>query len=195
MAGQAARVGTAALTVTDVQSRSQEVLDIAAAAEATEIDGAALNRAQVGTWVRGELSDLAAEREGITITDGEIDRFLDQVVAANGTTLEQLETAIALQDDFWISPSYLDEYVRSFLQQEAVAKALVPNGSDAERQAALITALTEVGDEAGVDVSPRYGEWDPATGVVGPPPNDLSTPAPSEVLATPGALLDVPSQG
>lgn len=195
MGGQAARVGETTIAATDIQERSQEVLAAAATVEANPIDTTALNRAQVGTWVRERLSDLAAERADITITDGQIDRFLSQVVTSNGTSMEQLELAIALQEDFWIPPTHLDAYVKSFLQQQAIAQKVAPNGSDQEQAAAVATALSQVGDDVGVEVSPRYGTWDPLLGTVSAPADDLSTPAPAATVAAPDAFLNTPSAG
>jgi hypothetical protein len=196
LAGVSARVGASDLTVSQVQERSQEVLEVAESTGTPGIDSAALNRAQVGTWVREQLSALAAAEEGIVVTDGEIDRFLDDVVSSNGTTLEQLRLSIALQQDFWVPPSQLENYARSFLEQQELGRTLVPQGSPQEQNQAVIDALTQVGNEAGVEISPRYGTWDPENGLVDLPPNDLSTPAASPGAQEPELLVpDVPSQG
>jgi hypothetical protein len=196
LAGVSAQVGEEQLSVAEVQERSAEVQDVAATVGAPEVDGAALNRAQVGTWVRGELSALAAEREGITITDGEVDRFLETVVASNNTTLDQLRQALALQQDFWVPPSLLEDYARSFLEQQALAEELAPEGSEQEQSDAVVKALSEVGDEVGVTIAPRYGTWDPANARVELPVDDLSSPAPrTPDGGQPEGLVPLPEQG
>jgi parvulin-like peptidyl-prolyl isomerase len=193
LAGASATVGDARLSVQEVQDRSAEVQEVAGTVGAPEPDGAALNRAQVGTWVRGELSALAAADAGIVVTDGEVDRFLEGVVEANGTTVEQLRQALALQQDFWVPPSLLEDYARSFLEQQALARKLAPEGSEQEQSDAVIGALSAVAEEVGVTVAPRYGTWDPANARVELPADDLSSPAPaSPGSGQPDGLVPIP---
>jgi hypothetical protein len=73
---------------------------------------------------------------------------------------------------------------------------LAPNGSPQEQTQAFIGLITEVGDEVGVEIAPRYGSWDPDNAVVDLPPNDLSTPGATPVPSRPELLVpDAPSQG
>jgi hypothetical protein len=196
LAGDSARVGAQALTVEQVTSRSAEVADVAKGVGAPAIDSAELNRAQVSVWVQERLSDVAADDAGIEVTDGDVDAFLKQVVGANGTTLEEFRQAVALQQGFWIPPSGLENYAKSFLQQQELGRKLVPNGSEQEQTIAAQKVLAETGDAVGVLVAPRYGTWDPTTGQVLPSDNDLSSPPPTVTPQLPQGLLPGnPSQG
>jgi hypothetical protein len=195
LAGDSARVGAEALTVDQVTSRSAEVAELAETVGAPAIDTGELNRAQVSVWVQERLSDVAADDAGIDITEGDVDAFLKQVVGANGTTLEEFRQAVALQQGFWIPPSGLENYTRSFLQQQELGRTILPNGSEQEQQLAAQKVLAETGDAVGVLVSPRYGTWDPTTGQVLPTNDDLSAPPTTSPLVPENLVPENPSQG
>ena len=196
LAGDSARVGAQALSVDEVTSRSAEVVELAQAASAPAIDPAALNRAQVSVWVQERLSDIAAEEADIDVTQGDVDAFLKEVVGANGTTLQEFRQAVALQQGFWIPPSGLENYTKSFLQQQPLGRKLAPNGSEQEQQIAAQKVLAETGDAVGVLIAPRYGTWDPTTGQVLPADNDLSSPPTEATPGLPEGLVPGdPSQG
>jgi hypothetical protein len=195
LAGDSARVGVQSLSVDEVTSRSAEVSDLAQTLGAPAIDAGELNRAQVSVWVQERLSDLAADEAGIDITQGDVDAFLKEVVAANGTTLQEFRQAVALQQGFWIPPSGLETYTKSFLQQQALGRKLAPNGSEQEQQLAAQKLLAETGDTVGVLVAPRYGTWDPETGQVLPTSDDLSAPPSDAPVVPEGLVPETPSQG
>lgn len=182
VAGAGARLGGSTLPIAEVSALTSEVSALADAS-GTPVATADVNRAQVSNWLQERLSDEAAKRAGITVTQGDIDRFLTATTRANGTTLEQFRTAAALQPGFWIAPSTLESYAKAFLQQRELGKAAGPNASPEEQRAVVLEAFDEVAADLGLDVSPRYGAWDAAQGSVGPAPNDLSAPADLRVPA------------
>ena len=75
-----------------------------------------------------------------------------------------------------IPASQIPSVILINLQAAAIAKALAPNGTQEEQNAALTTALAALSKELEVTVSPRFGTWDAAAITVGPTPFDLSAP-------------------
>jgi phosphate transport system substrate-binding protein len=67
-------------------------------------------------------------------------------------------------------------YVRGNLQAAAISQALAPTGTQEEQNAALTQALSDLSQEVQVQISPRFGTWDPAQIMVGAPAFDLSSP-------------------
>ena len=56
-------------------------------------------------------------------------------------------------------------------------KKLAPGETDAVKVDAAVKAyLTEIADDLGVDIAPRFGKWDTETAGLADPPNDLSSP-------------------
>ena len=130
----------------------------------------------MSTWIETELTADAADALDITVTDSDIDRFLNQVAQQSNVTREQFETQFAVQQGSWVPPSVLESFARTYLQQQAIADKLAPNGTAEQKSAALNAELSKVAAEQGVTVSPRYGSWDAETARVVDPANDLSAP-------------------
>jgi hypothetical protein len=194
LAGRAALVGNATLTADAIQAASTEVLTLAATTGDESIDTGALNRAQVATWVQEELAALAAARAGIEVTDGEVDRFLADIIRTNGTTRAEFERAVALQADFWVPPSGLETYARAFLQQQLIGQEVLPDGTPEEQTDAAAQALTDVGNDVGVRIAPRFGTWNATSGQVLAPEDDLSV-QPTQAPEVPEGFVPNPSQG
>jgi hypothetical protein len=171
-AGSAAVVGGTRITETQLDTNAREVTDRLHAIGATIPDADALLRAQLEVLVDTTLVDEAARREGITVTQGEIDQLVEQA-GGRSTVEKQLLT----QQNLWLPPGSVDDLARSVLIQRQLGQRLAPTGDATAQSDAVTKYMSDLANELGVDVSPRYGAWDNSQLHIGAPPNDLSRPA------------------
>ena len=156
---------------------------LAAAAQVSEnpLDAAEVNRRQVNRLITQVLIQEEADRRGVTVTEAEVDRLLQQAIGGG----ERDDFAAQLAAGQLVPPSRLDEFARTVALNEKLLPVVAPDVTDQNAQtAALIEVLGELSVELGTGVSPRYGSWDPADLTVALPPNDISSPAPAVQLET-----------
>lgn len=171
-AGSAAIVGDQRVTTASVEETSSSVQVQAEAEDLGELDGATLNRITVERAIRSLLTAELAEREGVTVSQGEVDDYL-AAIDDEGQT-EQL-TLDALNNG--VPSNELPDEVHDFLLRQKLGEELVSgSGPEAqqERLAAVNDALIALAEEINVSVSPRYGTWDAETSSVLPSEDDLS---------------------
>jgi hypothetical protein len=143
--GAAAVVGDERISVDDLHG---EVLAFAETAPDVDVSGdtTTLQQAVLERMVRHELVVLLAEREGVEVTEGDIDRFLEGFVEQQGGDI----TAFLAQNGF------TEESVREAVYDELAVQQLT---AELGSQDAVFEALNEVVADVGVEVNPRYGEW------------------------------------
>ena len=171
-AGAAAIVGDQRVTTSSVEATSTSVQEQAEAEDLGELDGATLNRITVERAIRSLLTAELAEREGVTVSQGEVDDYLAQIDDEGQT--EQL-TLDALNNG--VPSNEIRDEVHDFLLRQKVGEELVSGtGPEAEQErlAAINDAMIALAEETNVSVSPRYGTWDAETISVLPPEDDLS---------------------
>jgi hypothetical protein len=171
--GSAAVVGDTAITENQVQDDAAEVIAAAETAGGLEVETALVTAEQVRRLVEAELVAELADRRGISVTAGEVDRSIEEVSAQVGGR-EALDAQLAAQAG--VPPSALESFVITFLLKEA----LIADYGLADRGAAeaqLIADLGALSQEWGTEVSPRYGTWNPETVRVSERPGDLAAAA------------------
>lgn len=173
-AGSAAVVGPNRVTEAVVMQDAKEVLAEIQAQNAIAPSTDLLLRELVQRQVDIRLYNEAAKREGITVTQGQVEALITQ---AGGRT--NVEKSFATADQQWVPASGVDDAARVFLIQQALVEKLAPGQSTTEQAAALQKYLGDLSKQIGVSVSPRYGSWDAAKVAVVAPVNDLSSPAAS----------------
>jgi len=152
------------------------------------------NQVVLDRLIRAELYTALAGKLGIDVTDGEVQKFINETEAQVGgrqALIDQL-----LQSG--VPESEVFGFARTFLQQRAIAERLAPGTSPEEQGRALGAAVTLISSELDTQVSPRFGTWEPETLSVGAPPNDLSEPLPtaeSGLLQVPGQVSPNAGQG
>ena len=117
------------------------------------------------------VEQLAAENE-VVVTQGELDATIANYVEASGGR-EAFKNTLLAQD---LAPDDIDELFRGNLLAQKMGVLFDPSGTPETQSSAIFTAVAAYSEEVGTTVSPRYGQWDPAGLLVGPPPNDLSVP-------------------
>jgi hypothetical protein len=100
-----------------------------------------------------------AEREGVEITDADVDELYDELVAQSGGDIDALRAQFV----------YTEDGLRRALEDELRLQGLEPVVGD------IGPALAETAEEIGVEVNPRFGAWDGTTLVPGT--GSISVPA------------------
>ena len=171
-AGAAAVVGDERVPTSSVEATTTSVREQAQEEDLGELDGATLNRITVERAIRSLLTAELAEREGVSVTEGEVDDYLAEIEAAGQS--EQLNVD-ALNNG--VPSSELRGEVHDFLLRQKVGEELVEGTGpevEQERGAAVSEAFVALAEEIGVSVSPRYGTWDAQTVSILPGEGDLS---------------------
>jgi hypothetical protein len=169
-AGSAATSTLGNVTERDLTEQVQEALT--AEGQNADEPNASLTIKTLNRLVLGQLVGNLASRMGITVTQGQVDSQLATYEAENGG---QQAVANAFVTN-GIPPSQITTVILINLQAAAIAQALLPNGTQQEQNAALTKALSALSEEVQVQISPRFGTWDPTQIMVGPPAFDLSAP-------------------
>jgi hypothetical protein len=180
-AGSAAVVGPTRVSEATIMQDAKDVLAQIEAQKAAPPATDALLRELVQRQVDIRLYNAAAKREGITVTQGQVEALITQ---AGGRT--NVENSFATADQQWVPASGVDDAARVYLIQQALAEKLAPGQSATAQATVLQKYFADLSKEIGVSVSPRYGSWDAAKVAVVAPVNDLSSPAASPPASSSG---------
>ena len=127
-----------------------------------------------------DLVDVAAERNGIDVTQGQV----DQAVAAAEQQLGGPGSLIQAFLDSNVPQDAIDDQMRLSVQVDELGKALAPDGDAQAQQQAVFQYVVALGQELNTQLGPRYGTWVADQLQVGPLPSDLaSAPASADPLA------------
>ena len=168
--GAAAIVGDERISERELTEQVQSVLR----AQGRPVDSSAPSVVGVtlSQMVTGTLVEQYAEREGITVTQGEIDAAVANLAAAAGGS-EALVQSLLQQD---LAPDQLESLLRVNLLVQKIGQALDPAGTPETQSTAVFAAVVEFSSEVGTRVNPRYGTWDATSLLIGPASDDLSIP-------------------
>lgn len=166
LAGSAAIVGDARLTDAELSQTTSALSEGLGIPEAPQVSQAVISR-----WIVQELVAQFATSRGFEVTNGEVDALITQEAQAAGG-LEALEQG-ALQSG--ILPDMIPDAVRTQLLIEKMSE-FTATEEDPTGQAGLVAQVQQYSEEAGAEVSPRYGTWDAEQLSVGALPDDLSSP-------------------
>jgi len=169
-AGSAATLGDTRISDAALSAQVQEIL-AAKGQPVTSVDQS-LTAQTLGRMITLEVVDRLAEREGVTVTQGQVDEQLAAAVAQTGD-MAALEQVYVEQS---IAPSQIESFVTLNIQAQELGIALLPSGTAEEQGQAVFEAASALSEELDTTVSPRYGTWDASQLALGPVPDDLSTP-------------------
>ena len=181
-AGSAAVVGGVRITETTINHQAATVLAAFGASGATAPSNQTLLRTLVDRAIDNELVEAAARKAGITVTQGQIDKLIND----NGGRVK-LSADFATRAGLWLPPGQIDELARSSLIQLALGNQLAPGGDATAAGLAVTKFKARVAADVGVAVSPRYGTWNPATLQITGNLDDLSQPAAGALTPAPSA--------
>ena len=123
-----------------------------------------------------DVVDVAAEREGVVVTQGQVDQALSEAetqLGGPGSLIQAFLESNVPQDA-------IDDQIRLSVQVDQLGKKLAPQGQPQDQQTAVFTCVVELSKALSTQVSPRYGTWVADQLQVGPVPSDLSSAQPSE---------------
>lgn len=131
-------------------------------------DPQSLPRSELMLLLRFHITEQAAHRQGVTVSDAEVQDFI-----AAGGGRESLQTRALVGG---IPPSLLDDAVREALIRQRLADEIAPGAGRTQADQEVQRYLSDFAGEAGVTVSPRYGRFDYDALLVRPAENTLSRP-------------------
>ncbi|MFM9134845.1 MAG: hypothetical protein ACKOT0_05345 [bacterium] len=170
-AGDAAVIGGSRITTDDLAATVAEVQEALGTTPGAADSGLVVDILQ--REIITELVAQSAQREGITITQGQIDAKRAEAAAGVGGE-DQLELAFLNSN---VPPSQVDEQIALSIEVEALGATLAPGGPVEQQQGAVYAYVVGLSEELGVLVSPRFGTWSNVELQIGPVPTDLATPA------------------
>ncbi|MGY0017990.1 SurA N-terminal domain-containing protein [Streptomyces sp. cg35] len=160
--GAAAVVGGQRITVSQLESRVNEVRDAQQAVTTdSEYEQAiaktgGLTRNTLHTMVFDRVLHRAATDQGITVTRKEMQDMRAGLEQQAGGA-KQLETAWLAR--YSVPPKRLTESLRTEIEAQKLATALGADTQTQEGQAVFWKALGAASKELRVDLNPRYGAW------------------------------------
>lgn len=171
--GAAAVVGDERISERELGERVEQVLQ----AQGRPVDSAseALVVTTLDRMITTSLVEQFASREGVEVTQGE----LDAVVAnyAEGSGGREAFEELLLQED--LAAEGIDDLFRVNILAQKLGMELDPAGSPEAQTLAVLNAVSAFSADIGTRVSPRYGTWDPSELTIGAVPDDLSIPGTS----------------
>jgi len=171
-AGAASVVGDSVVTdaqVADVASETQTQL---ASVQGATFDQKTATDASLTMQTRHLILAAVAAKEGITVTQGQVDSFVKNIVDTQFSGKQQaLLDSLVSQSN--VPASQVPAAARDQLVYNALVAKIAPGTTDQTAQSkAFADYMKPFVDELGVQVAPRYGTWD--VFALGPVPNDLS---------------------
>ncbi|NEB80631.1 hypothetical protein G3I40_36295 [Streptomyces sp. SID14478] len=161
--GAAAVVGGQRITVSQLETRVNEVRDAQQAAtgdraqyEQAVAKTGGLTRNTLQTMVLDRVLHRAATDAGVTVTRKEMQDMRSGLEQQAGGS-QRLETAWLSQ--YSVAPKRLTESLRTEIEAQKLATALGADMQTQEGQTAFWKALGTASKELNVDLNPRYGSW------------------------------------
>jgi hypothetical protein len=156
--GVAATVGDDTITIAALQSEVVAFVESVDQETALSGDLSGFQQELLTREINHLLLVELAEREGVEIDEADVDALLDELAQQAGGDLEALRAQFG----------YTEEGLRRAVEDEARLRALQPVVGDVQ------AALAQLSEEVGVELNPRYGEWDelsvqPGTGSISVP--------------------------
>ncbi|MFD5322175.1 SurA N-terminal domain-containing protein [Streptomyces sp. NPDC127098] len=161
--GDAAVVGDRSISLATVQARVDAVRDAQRDqpnADELIATTAALTQQTVNSLVYMQILEQAAADAGVEVTRRDVQEERANVVANLGGEEQLRQAALMPQGGVPLAgDEQIDETIRSQLLFQGLAQRIGAD-MDPNGQQLLIDELTRTAERVGVDVNPRYGEWD-----------------------------------
>jgi hypothetical protein len=162
--GTAAVIDDRAVSSQELQEATRAYLDIVPGGDPGETQLAILQRVIVS-----EVIDEVAREHGIRVREGRVAAERDDILGTVGNRRDLIRTLAQSQQV--IAPSDVDRWVKDRLLFDRIASDIcdcdVAVDSE-EAQEAFTAANDELRDTSAdmdIQISPRYGEWDPDRGI------------------------------
>jgi uncharacterized protein YcfL len=171
-AGAASVVGDQTVTDTQVADVANEVQAQLVSIKDSTYDEKTATVASLTSQTRHLILQAVAAKEGITITQGQVDAFVKNIVDTQFAGKRQgLVDNLAAQSN--IPASRIEAAAGDQMVYDALLVKIAPTATtDAEKSQAFTDYMGAFVDQVGVQVAPRFGTWNVFS--LGPVPNDLS---------------------
>ncbi len=131
-----------------------------------------LNQRVVDHFILISLIAELVKREGINITDNDVAKYRDEVFAQY--TQAAIEAQLVGQNA--VPADDVDGFLYEILVQRALMEKLAPGADSQTRTLALINYMTNLSQEIGVELNPRFGTWDSGSLMSTPGDSTLAVP-------------------
>ncbi|UGQ14488.1 SurA N-terminal domain-containing protein [Yinghuangia sp. ASG 101] len=159
--GAAAVVNGDRVEISTLNSLVEQAADARQSVGAEPVPGVEASQEELTSVLTDKVLDEAARRAGIVVTATEIaDAKRDWAGTNPGATIE---TLLARQG---VPASQVDHFVR---RSVLIDKIIIANGQDPRTEAGqqkVVEVFRSTAESMDITVNPRYGQWNPADGLV-----------------------------
>lgn len=160
--GSAAVVDGDRITTDQVQEATRSYLLVVPGSESAVAQRAILERI-----ILSDVIDKAARTQGVHASPGQVAAERDDLLKSVGGRKGLVRALSAQQQPTVLAPSYVDRWFKDRLLYTKIAKKLA-SGADptsADVLARTSNTLSAAARSMDIEVNPRYGRWNPRTGV------------------------------
>lgn len=133
-----------------------------------------INQRAVDHFIRAALFEEAVAREGINVTQRDVEAYRDEVFAQYAK--ETIEAQLVSQNA--VPADDVEGFMREIMIQRILMEKLAPGADNQTQFIAMTDYLTALSDELGVELNPRFGTWDPSNLITTPGDQTLAIPLP-----------------
>ena len=160
--GSAAVVGGEPVSTEEVQRLARDYLEVVPGGDPRQVQLAVLQQTIVDRIFQEGSRDT-----GVRVRDGRVAARLGELIEQTGGRAELVQ-AISSQTQQVVAPGQLEQWMRNRLLFERLAVELGDRPSGPPTEQALNRAnrtLTRYANRLDIEVSPRYGSWNPDSGI------------------------------
>jgi hypothetical protein len=164
--GAAAVIDGETVSTDELQTAASDYLEVVPEADPADVQVAILQRAIVS-----EVIDETARRVGVGVREGRVAAERDDLLPSVGGREGLIRTLAQSQQPTILAPSDVDRWIKDRLLFNAIAAEISGRElavDDPATQQALNEAnrlLSRTSRAMDIEVSPRYGRWDPESGI------------------------------
>jgi hypothetical protein len=133
-----------------------------------------INQRAVDHFIRAALFEEVVAREGINVTQRDVEAYRDEVFAQYAK--ETIEAQLVSQNA--VPADDVEGFMREIMIQRILMEKLAPGADNQTQFLAMTDYLTTLSDELGVELNPRFGSWDPSNLITTPGDQTLAVPLP-----------------
>lgn len=159
--GVAATVGDRTITKKAIDNQVMEVRSDILALPVDQVQSVPsiqmLTTLAVHRVILDDILDAALEDLNLVITDEEVTAFEEGVYAQYGK--DSIVTQVITNNG--VPRAEIHKFMRTVLIEQRISALLTPGGDQQAQTDGLLKYLGEVSAKIGVDVNPRFGQWNP----------------------------------
>ena len=131
-----------------------------------------INQRVVDHFILVSLISEFVEREGINITANDVEKYREEIFAQY--TQAAIEGQLVSRNA--VPADDVDGFMYEILAQRALMEKIAPGADTQTRTNALIDYVSNLSQEIGVELNPRFGTWDPSNLKSTPGDSTLAVP-------------------